>query len=959
MFRFVPLAFALISAAWAQSKASEIVGPLYTLSTIAGSRTQDQSQVFRPETLVFDTAGNLYIGGYNGKVYRVTPSGSMVVIAGPGVPGFGAGPVNGTIQLGFPLGVAADAAGSVYIADTANNRVLKLTQGGRVTTFVGATINPGFPGVAASSGDGGPASRAQVNLPFALAVDLRGNVYIGEYGGARVRKVTPDGIISTVAGTGQFGTAGDGGPATSAQIDVIGLAADLAGNLYIADRNSLVRKVSPDGTIRTVAGGGSALGPQDGVPATAAWLLHPTAVAVDHAGNLFIAEGWRAEIRKVTSDGIIHTVAGNGTGGYLLGPGRDALSSQLNYPSGIAFDAAGNLYIADFGNSVVRKVDTHGRISLYASPPIGDGGPASAASLPYPQTVALDSQGNIYLNDGSGRIRKIDANGIITTVAGTGEQGYVADGVAATSAPLNLPGQIAIGTAGDLFIADTGNHRIRKVDASGTITTVAGSGISGFSGDGGPAVLAQLSSPSAVAVDRAGDLYIADTDNHRIRKVSTGGTITTLAGNGAAGYSGDGGPASAAELASPVSVAVDLAGNVYTADSFPPAPAVRKISAGGVIATVAGTGQMGSSNDGVPAVSAALAHPVSIALDSDGDLFIADDRIRRVRPDGIIDTVAGWGQVYHVFSSQSGASADGVVPAFLEALTPRGIAVDTGGNLYIADLGSSQLRKASVLRPTSGPPILLPRSVVNAANLLPAPVAPGEVVILFGTDFGPAAGVSAQPDASGRFGTNLGGVRVLFDGVPAPVLYAQTYAVNAVVPFSVMPGATVEVRVEYKGQQSAAATIEIAEAAPAVFTFDPSSPRGGKAAALNQDGSINSPENPASVGSIVTLYATGAGAMQPAIRDGQIVVATDSKPVLPVSVIFVGGAPAEILYAGPAPGIVAGVLQLNVRVPDALCHGYWQCTLDPNAVPVYLGLGPVVSALPQYLSRSLVTVSVK
>ena len=573
------------------------------------------------------------------------------------MPGFGADGANGTIQLGTPLGVAADASGAVYIADTSHNRVLKLTSTGTVSTFAGT-------GTAGSTGDGGPASAAQINQPFAFAVDRPGNVFIGEYGGARVRKVTLDGTISTVAGNGQFGTGGDGGPATSAQIADMGIAVDQAGDLYIADGVSLIRKVSPDGVISTVAGGGSPLAAQDGVSATAVWLFKPNSVAVDAAGNVYISDGWRNQVRKVTTDGIIHTVAGTGAAGYLLGPGRNAASSQLSYPSGVDLDAARKLYIAHYENSVVRKVDGQGRISMFASAPIGDGGPATSALLS-PTAVALDGHGNTYVNDGLGRIRKIDGTGIITTAAGTGEQGFVADRVAANTAPLNSPGELGVGLAGDLFIADTGNHRVRKVGADGIISTVAGSGTAEFSGDGGPAASAQLSSPSGVAVDGAGNLYIADTANHRIRKVTVGGTITTVAGNGTAGYTGNG-PASTAEFSSPTSLVVDSAGNLYVADTgnF----AIRRISADGIVTTVAATGNRGQSDDGGPATSAALAYPVSVALDADGDLFIADagdERIRRVRPDGAIDTVAGCGQIFLYGQNEYPAVVEGG-PGFLD-----------------------------------------------------------------------------------------------------------------------------------------------------------------------------------------------------------------------------------------------------------------------------------------------------
>ncbi|PYT29166.1 MAG: hypothetical protein DMG57_12595 [Acidobacteria bacterium] len=329
-----------------------------------------------------------------------------------------------------------------------------------------------------------------------------------------------------------------------------------------------------------------------------------------------------------------------------------------------------------------------------------------------------------------------------------------------------------------------------------------------------------------------------------------------------------------------------------------------------------------------------------MALDSEGDLFIVDawdQRIRRVRADGIIDTVAGWGQVFlygeYFPVGQGGPPAivDGA-PAFLMPLTsPQGLAVDSRGNLYIGETGNGRLRKGTILRTSGfGPPQLIPQPVVNAANLLPSPVAPGELVTLFGTNLGPPGAIGARLDALGRFSTNLAGVRVLFDGVPAPVLYAQAYQVNAIVPFAVTPGSAVRVQVEYNGTQSTATTIEVTKAAPAIFSLDHPSPRGGRAAALNQDGSINSPENPAPVGSIVTLYATGAGSMQPAIPDGQVVTAVNVKPSLPVIVNF------------------------NHNFPD--------CFTNPNAVPVTLGLGqpdPGTYVFSKYFSRVPATVAVR
>ncbi len=331
--------------------------------------------------------------------------------------------------------------------------------------------------------------------------------------------------ISTLAGTGTAGYSGDGGAATSAQIrEPRSVEVDAAGNVYIADHGDhRIRKVDTNGNISTVAGTGAAGFSGDGGAAISAQLNNPDSVAVDASGNLFIADWRNHRIRKVDTNGRISTIAGTGAAGFS-GDGGAAISAQLSYPHGVAVDASGNLFIADSNNYRIRKIDTNGRISTIAGTGeigfSGDGGAAISAQFDYPHSVAVDASGNLFIVDwGNHRIRKVDTNGNISTVAGTGAAGFSGDGGAATSAQLNYPTGVAVDGAGNVYIADRDNHRIRKVDASGDISTVAGTGAAGFSGDGGAAISAQINEPRGVDVDAAGNIYIADWNNHRIRKV--------------------------------------------------------------------------------------------------------------------------------------------------------------------------------------------------------------------------------------------------------------------------------------------------------------------------------------------------------------------------------------------------------------------------------------------------------
>jgi uncharacterized protein (TIGR03437 family) len=367
-------------------------------------------------------------------------------------------------------------------------------------------------------------------------------------------------------------------------------------------------------TISTVAGGGAAGNFGDGGPATSAGLGSPQAIALDPAGNLYISDAGFGVVRKILPTGIISTVAGNPSrAGDFSGDGHLAIDAQLNQPHGIAFDAAGNLYIADQFNHRVRKVATNGTISTVAgggtgSAGIGDHGPAINATLQYPQAVAVDAMGNLFIADtGHYLIRKVTRDGIITTIAGNGNSivgsGQSGDGGPATSATVS-PSGLAVDAAGNLYIADSTNNRVRKVSSAGIITTVAGTGAASYAGDGGPGASAKVKAPEGVAVDSSGNVFIAAKGDQRVRMLSAGGTITTIAGDGLIGSAGDGGPATSAQLDSPYGVAVDSNGLVYVSNSSADVSAnlVRMLtpagSGNGPRPSIAANGVVGASDFG-------------------------------------------------------------------------------------------------------------------------------------------------------------------------------------------------------------------------------------------------------------------------------------------------------------------------------------------------------------------------
>ena len=508
--------------------------------------------------------------------------------------------------------------------------------------------------------------------------------------------------ISTIAGASRY--LGDGGLAVDASLYAPeGMALDSSGDLFIADTyNNVIREIDAStGTITTVAGSGICGYSGDGGAAANAQLNDPTAVAVDAAGNVFIADSGNDVIREVNqSTGVITTVAGNGIDGYS-GDGAAAIGAELDFPCAVAVDALGHVFIADSGNDVVREVDlSTGLISTVAgngtSGYSGDGAAATTAQLGYPTGVAVDAAGSLFIADrGNNVIRAVDlSTGVISTVAGNGTSGYSGDGAAAGSAQLSGPSGVAVDAAGNLFVADSGNNVVREVDLStGLISTVAGNGSGGYSGDGGEATRAELNDPAAIAADSAGDLFLGDSLDNALREVDAAtGLIHTIAGNGAGNDSGDGGAATSTELYDPLDVAADGAGNCFVADSSN--NAIREVNLStGVVTTVAGDGAWGYGGDGGAAASAQLNDPTGLAVDAAGDLFIADSGNNVVREvnlaSGAISTVAGNGTW--------GYGGDGGAAASAQLNDPTGLAVDDAtGDLFIADSGNNVIREVDL-----------------------------------------------------------------------------------------------------------------------------------------------------------------------------------------------------------------------------------------------------------------------
>jgi uncharacterized protein (TIGR03437 family) len=877
----------------------------YHVETVAGSsRIGDggpplAAQFSNIQGIACDRLGNLYLSDTDNHRVRKVSGGVIATIGGTGVAGFsGDGGSALNAQLNFPYGLALDSAGNVYVADLGNQRVRRITPDGIITTVAGT-------GRKASSPDGAAPTDTSLLSPRNVAIDAADNLYIAEFEGHRIRKLTPDGKLSTVAGTGVAGSSGDGNRASAAQINYpAGMAFDRAGGLYFADSgNNVVRKLYADGTIGTVLGRN---------PATA--LYSPLAVAMNAAGTLYVGDSTFV-VRAYTAAGKWIGYAGTGIPSFS-GDGGPAASAALSSVNDLAADLNGNLLIADAVR--LRRVDPLGIIVTVAGDgyvhSVGDGGPATSAQLFQPSALTLDFAGNVFIADsGTQRVRQVLHDGTMTTLAGTGTAARgAADGSPAANVALNTPIGVAVDSSGNVLVADTYNHRVLLVTPAHTIRSVAGTGTSGASPEGTSPLVAQLRGPRAVCADRTGNMYIVDTSNHRVLRLSPGGTLQTAAGNGSKGIAGDGGAARFAQLNTPSACATDSAGNLFIADTAN--HAIRKVNPAGTISTVAGIFDAGATGDEAAAAAARLSSPRGVVVDDAGDIFIGDTgnhRIRQVTPDGVIHTIAGTGTPAFL--------GDGGPAAAASLNNPQGLFLDGAGDLYFADTGNNRIRRL-VPDPVAPAPViqLSAITVVNAISLREGAVAPGEIAAIFGEGLGPDAGVTGVLDATGMLPATLGAVEVRFDGAAAPIFYAQAGQVNVQVPYTVAGSATVGVEVRYQGKLVGSATVPVEPSAPAMLAL-----------ATNPDGSPNTQSAPALRSNWMTFYATGEGLTDGPNLAGQPAQVPYPHPLQPI-VLTIAGVNAEILFAGSAPGMI-GVLQINAIVPGGF--------VAPGEAAVELTLG--------------------
>lgn len=927
--------------------------------------------------LKVDTAGNLYATDGVSTVYKITPAGVATAIAGGSI-GFGGdgGPASAA-RLSYPGGIALDSQGNLYIADTDNCRIRKIA-GGNISTVAGNGC--GY------NGDSRQATTALLLFPSSVAVDSAGNMYISEY--YDIREVfASTGFISTIAGNG--GALGNG-PAISAAIGVTdGLALDASGNLYIADPDYDLVRVLSGATIRVIAGTASGGAPSpgfsgDGGPGISAQLFNPIGIALDSNGFVYIADQYNQRIRRLDQSSNIKTIAGTT---HFGGDGGSASSALLDLPETTATDSNGNIYVADTFNNRVRRITPTGAITTIAGTGTcgytGDHGPAASATLCLPFGIAVDSANNIYIADAQNSVVREISNGYISTVVGTGVYGDAANNVQGSAAQLMFPYGLAFDHSGNLYISDFDANRVHVMTPQLTITNFAGSSKAAFSGDGGLATSAALSSPGALATDAAGNVYIADTANARVRKVS-GGIISTVAGASLVSATGVG--ATTSYIGAPGGLAVDSAGDLFVSEKD--FGYIAEVTPDGSILKVAGNGSAQYSGDGL-ALNESLNSPGGLTIDSKGNIYVADtgnSRLRQLALDAPtqLSISGGDGQsgaagtplptaltvqatfaagipvggIPVTFTVTSGTARLSTTSTATDSSGAAGVAVTLGANAGPVTVTASLSTYSVTFHLTATAPTPWPTitsgGIDGAGGSIPAvtAISPGGLASIYGVNFAPA-GISQAVQASdlvnGALPTMLAGVCVQVDNLPAFLTYVGPTQVNIQVP-AIHVGGNVQVQVT-SGCATAGALAGPVVSVPAMaatpeFLFWVKNASGANpviavnavtGAYVGAAGLISGVNfTPAKPGDYLTIYGVSFGATNPAVAPG-----TASSTVAPVSnaSLMMGGSPlaaADLIYVGASPG-TAGLYQVNIQVPAGLPDGDYPLALSVNGVTKPVG----------------------
>ncbi len=776
----------------------------------------------------------------------------------------------GDASIRFLQGVAVDGSGNIYFSDADDHRVRRVDSQGRIQTLAGD-------GLAGFSGDGAASTRARVNTPYGLTVMANGDLIFADLGNGRVRRISRSGLIETIAGGGAREIPPAGVWVRGTEVKLVAprnVLATREGAVFIADFGAnRVMELRADGNLTAI-------------PLAATELNAPAGMVLDEEGNLLVADSGNARVRRLRRDGRVdiwlasheqvplerpvglarradgRVLIADTRGDFLWEVDREGKAGTI-VPGGrdVAVDSMGNVVTA--GGSWLRRVDGRGLIEILIGNAFsryrGDGGPALAARLNRPVGVAVDSKGNVYFTDtGNHRVRRVTPEGLITTVAGTGDPGMRGDGGLAAEAFLNGPTYVAVDAFDNVYVADTGNHRVRVFAPGGVIRTLVGTGRGEFSNDGLLAGETSLNAPVGLAFDREGRLYISERAMHRVRRVRTDGRVETVAGTSIRGNGGEGGDALLAGLNAPGALAVDGQGNVYIAD----AGSTLRVVEGGKIRTLLRD----------------LSGIEGLAATANGVVYLSEtgrQRVRRLLVSGDVETIAGR-------LGENGFNADAGPATDLTLNEPAGLALAPDGSLVLADRLNDRLRRIE-------PPAAVMESntaayrVVHAATYREGAIAPGQLLTMLTGDL-------RQPEL----------VEIRLDGIAAKVTFANRNQVNFHAPYGIAGRTQVTFELRVGGALLSRMLLAVAAAAPGWFE------NAGLVVAVFPDGRLNSDSLPARAGDVLTLYGTGEGLLR---------AAGGMQLTLLPAVVEIGGVAAEVLYAGAAPGF-AGLLQVNLRVPE-------------------------------------------